>query len=101
MIGLIGVELTRFRTRRAIALLILLAAVLAALVAFKSAWDTRPPSELEIATAEARAEHARNRSDIQNDVAVCLKSPTDYFGYGATEQAASRPAASWKCMGSA
>lgn len=86
MIRLIGVELTRYRARRAIALLILLAALLAAVVAFKSAWDTRPPSKLELATAQATAEHDATRSDIEADVALCLKSPTDYLGYGATAQ---------------
>src|SRR5215217_7798372 len=86
MIGLIRVELTRYRARRAIALLILAAALLAALVAAKSAWDTRPPSKLEIATAEARAEKEATRSDIAADMAQCLKSPTDYLGYGATEE---------------
>src|SRR5689334_21108033 len=86
MIELVRVELTRYRARRAIALLILLAAVLAAIVAWKSAWDTRPPSTLEIATAKARAETNASRSDIQTDVSQCLKSPEDYLGYGATEQ---------------
>jgi len=42
MTRLLRVELARYRSRRIIALLLLLAAVLAALVAFKSAWDTRP-----------------------------------------------------------
>lgn len=86
MIRLIRVELSRYGSRRAIALLILLAAVLAALVAFKTAWDTRPPSTLEIATAQARAEQEATRSDIKADVAGCLKSPSDYLGTGATQQ---------------
>ena len=86
MIGLIGVELTRYRARRAIALLVLAAALLAAVVAFKSAWDTRPPSKLEIATAQAAAEREATRSDIKADLAQCLKSPTDYLGYGATQE---------------
>lgn len=86
MIGLVGVELTRYRARRVIALLILLAGLLAALVAFKSAWDTRPPSKLEVATAEARAAKEATRSDIAADMALCLKSPTDYLGYGATQE---------------
>ncbi|MFL6105818.1 MAG: hypothetical protein ACJ72L_02560 [Marmoricola sp.] len=86
MMGLVGVELTRYRSRRAIALLLLLAALLAAFIAWKSAWDTRPPSQLEIATAKATAEHEANRSDIRADVATCLRSPEDYFGTGATAQ---------------
>jgi ABC-2 type transport system permease protein len=83
---LIRVELSRYGSRRAIALLILLAALLAALVAFKTAWDTRPPSKLEVATAQARAEHDATRSDIRADVAGCLKSPEKYLGTGATAQ---------------
>jgi len=86
MIGLVGVELTRYRARRAIALLLLLAALLAAFIAWKSAWDTRPPSRLEIATAKATAEHEASRSDIRADMATCLKSPSDYLGTGATQQ---------------
>ncbi|RNL79029.1 hypothetical protein [Nocardioides marmorisolisilvae] len=86
MISLVGVELTRYRARRAIALLLLLAALLAAFIAFKSAWDTRPPSKLEIATAKAAAEHEANRSDIRADMATCLKNPEDYLGTGATQQ---------------
>lgn len=86
MIGLIGVELTRYRARRTIAALLLFAALLAALVAWKSAWDSRPPTKVEIATAQARAEHDASRSDVRADVAGCLKSPSDYLGTGATEQ---------------
>lgn len=86
MTGLIRVELARYRSRRAIALLLLLAALLAGVVALKSAWDTRPPSSLEIATAKATAEREANRSDIKADMATCLRSPTDYLGYGATQQ---------------
>jgi hypothetical protein len=86
VISLIRVELTRYRARRAIALLILLAAVLAAVVAWTSAWDTRPPTRLEIATAKAAAEHDASRADIQAQVTTCLKSPTEYFGYGGTSQ---------------
>jgi ABC-2 type transport system permease protein len=86
VIGLIRVEVTRYRARRAIALLILLAAVLSAFVAFKSAWDTRPPSSSEIATAKAQADVQAQRSDIRNDVASCLKSPADYLFYGATAE---------------
>jgi len=84
--ALIRVELARYRARRAIMLLIVLAAVLAALVAWKSAWDTRPPSSLEIATARATAEQGAGQTDIQAQVDTCLKSPTDYFGAGATAQ---------------
>lgn len=86
MIGLIGVELGRFRSRRAIALLVLLAAVLSALVAFKSAWDTRPMTEQEIATARAQADMEATRSDIAQDLQSCLDDPVKYLGPGSTQQ---------------
>jgi hypothetical protein len=86
MIRLIRVELTRYRAQRVIGWLLLLAVLLAAFIAWKSAWDTRPPSKLEIATARATAEHEASRSDIRADVATCLKSPEAYLGTGATEQ---------------
>ena len=70
---LILVELTRYRTRRAIALLVLLAALLAAFVAFQSAWDTRPPSQAEIATAQANADIEAAKAGLQEDLAQCLK----------------------------
>jgi hypothetical protein len=55
-------------------------------VAFKTAWDTRPPSRLEIATAKAAAANDASRTDIQAQIDSCLKSPTEYFGYGGTSQ---------------
>src|SRR5689334_4165603 len=86
MVRLIRVELSRYGSRRAIALLVLLAALLAAGVAFKTAWDSRPPSKLEIATAKAAAQNDASRTDIQAQIDSCLKSPTEYFGLGATAQ---------------
>ena len=43
MSRLLRVELARYWSRRIIVLLLLLAALLAGLVALKSAWDTRMP----------------------------------------------------------
>ena len=86
MIRLLRVELTRFRSRRVIALLVLLAAVLAAGVAAKSAWDTRPLSDQEVATAKAQAAMDADRSDIKADLATCLADPVRYLGPGATPQ---------------
>ncbi len=72
MKNLVRVELTRFRTRRAIVLLVLLAAVLAAFVAFESAWDTRPASRAEIATAQANADIEAEKAGLARDLAQCL-----------------------------
>ncbi|MCW2755781.1 MAG: family transporter protein [Marmoricola sp.] len=86
MIHLVRTELARYRSRRVITLLLLLAALLAAVVAFQSAWETRPPSKAEIATAQAQAEVDAGRSDIQTDIDRCLADPGSYLGTGATAQ---------------
>ncbi|HET9500570.1 MAG TPA: hypothetical protein VFO98_09930 [Marmoricola sp.] len=86
MTRLVGVELGRYRSRRAIALLVLLTVLLAAFVAFKTAWDTRPMSQAEIATARAQADMDAHRSDIDADLRTCLSDPTKYLGTGATAQ---------------
>lgn len=86
MISLVRVELTRYRSRRVILLLLAAIAVVTALVAFKSAYDTRPPSASERATAQATAESEAGRSDIRNDVASCEDDPTQYLGPGTTVQ---------------
>lgn len=86
MTRLIRVELTRYRSRRIIALLLLLAALLAALVAAKSAWDTRPITKQEAATARANADIEAQRSDIRADLDTCLADPENYLGTGSTAQ---------------
>lgn len=83
MTSLIRVELTRYRTRRVILLIIAAAAVLTALVAFKTAWDTRPPSGDELRTANAAAEADGSRSDIKAQIALCEKDPDAYLDPGA------------------
>jgi hypothetical protein len=83
---LLRVELARYRSRRIIALLLLLAALLAAVVAFKSAWDTRPITAQEAATARANADIAAQRSDIKADLQRCLDNPEQYLGTGTTAQ---------------
>jgi ABC-2 type transport system permease protein len=86
MNGLIRVELTRYRSRQIIVLLLAVAALLAAYVAFQSAYDTRGLSSTEIGTAQARAEQDANRSDVKKDIANCEKDPTQYLGPGTTVQ---------------
>jgi ABC-2 type transport system permease protein len=86
MTRLLRVELARYRARRIIALLLLLAALVAALVAIKSAWDTRPITAQEAATARANADIEAQRADIKADLQTCLSNPEDYLGTGATAQ---------------
>ncbi len=83
---LIRTELTRFRVRPVIALLLIVAALSAIGVAALTAWDTRPPSRDEISTAKAQAEIDGNRDDIEADLAKCLEDPTQYLGPGSTQQ---------------
>lgn len=83
---LVLVELARYRTRRVIGLLMLAAVLAAALVALKTAWDTRPPSHQEIATARAQADMDAQRVDIRADLQHCLADPRSYLGPGATQQ---------------
>jgi len=86
MTNLVRVELARYRSRRIIALLLLLAALLAALVAAKSAWDTRPITEQETATAQANAAMEAERADVKADLAKCLADPENYLGTNSTAQ---------------
>lgn len=86
MMRLVRVELTRYRSRRLIALLLLLAALLAALIAVKSAWDTRPITRQEAATATKDADLAAQRSDIAADLKHCLADPEAYLGTNSTAQ---------------
>lgn len=73
MSGLIRVELTRYRSRRMILLLLALAALLSALVAFQSAWETRPATEAEIATARANADMEARQAGVEADIAQCVR----------------------------
>jgi hypothetical protein len=80
---LLRVELTRFFSRRAIVLLILAAALLTALVAGTTLWNTRPVSAHDMAQARAQVQEALASPDYQRELSNCEKNPTDYFGPGA------------------
>ena len=85
MTGVLRAEFTRFRVRRVLALLMILAVLSGAGVAALSAWETRPPSAAERATAEAQAQIERDRADIEADLAKCLADPERYLGTNATQ----------------
>lgn len=86
MIRLIRTELTRFRVRPAVALLMAIAVLAAISVAFITAWDTRPPSRDELATAQAQASIDRDREEIIVELNKCLKDPAQYLSPGSTRQ---------------
>ena len=77
---LLGVELDRFRSRRAVVLLLLTAALLTALLAGTALWDTRPVSDQERARAAAQAQLAADDPQLQEDLADCRENPADFFG---------------------
>lgn len=77
---LLLVELSRFRSRRAIALMLLAAAVLAAVMAVTTIWDTRPVSAADQAAAQAHVDADTQSKDFQRELARCHKHPRQYVG---------------------
>ena len=82
---LIQVELTRFLTRRAIVALMLLGVVMTGALAFKTAWDTRPPSDQEMATAQAQANLAADDPTTAATMSECLADPVAVLGPNSTK----------------
>ncbi len=80
MIGLVRVEATRFRSRRAVVLLLLIAAVLAAVIAGATAWDTRPVSDADIAAAEAQAAEEAQQPYVAEELERCEADPEQWGG---------------------
>ncbi len=74
------VELDRLRSRRAVALILLAAALLTALLAATAIWDTRPVSAADRADAELQAATAAADPALQRDLDQCRAHPEEYFG---------------------
>jgi ABC-2 type transport system permease protein len=83
---LFGVELSRFRSRRAVVLILLAGALLAVVVAGKTMWDTRPLTAADIATAQAQANIDAANPTVKNELDQCVANPGDYLGPGGTEE---------------
>ena len=83
---LLLVELDRFRSRRAIALLLIGAALLTALVAGATIYNTRPYTAAEVAAAEEQAAEAAKQPWVAEEVARCEQDPTRYGGDGFTTE---------------
>lgn len=81
---LFAVEVDRYRSRRAVALLLLVAALMTVLLAATALWDTRPVTADEQARAETAAEQAADNPQIQEDVTDCRDDPEAFFGEGVT-----------------
>lgn len=80
---LIGVELSRFFSRRAVVLLLVATALLTALVAGTTIWNTRPVTGNELATARAQVQQQLDSPEYQRDLANCERDPESLFGPGA------------------
>jgi hypothetical protein len=87
---LLLVELSRFRSRRAIALMLVGAIAVTALIAAITIWDTRPVSADERARAEAAAAADAQRPQVQREVARCERNPQRYGGRARTPPTARR-----------
>jgi hypothetical protein len=74
---LLSVELSRFRSRRAVVIILIVAAGLAGLLVASAAYDSRPISSSEQSDAAQRA--AQQRADVQPDYQSCRADPTAYF----------------------
>jgi ABC-2 type transport system permease protein len=94
---LLGVELTRFQSRRAIALILVAAALLTALLALTTIWETRPVSADELARAEALAQAEAQRPRHQRELERCERDPEQFFGPEATTELCAQltPTAEW------
>lgn len=76
-------ELGRWRSRPAIASMLLLAVVFAAVAAGLTAWQSRPLSEAEQADAAAQSRLAAQEPGVLAEVQACAEDPASYLGPGA------------------
>jgi ABC-2 type transport system permease protein len=81
---LLRVELSRFFSRRAVALLLVVAALLTLLVAGTTIWDTRPVSAREQASAQAQVREQLRDPGFTEQLADCRSDPEELFGPDAT-----------------
>ncbi|MDP9823614.1 hypothetical protein [Nocardioides massiliensis] len=78
MTRLLGVELTRFRSRRAIALLLLTGLVITVVVAGATAWNTRGVTDRELREAEQTAMAEAEQPYVQDELEACRENPGDW-----------------------
>lgn len=80
MTRLLLVELSRFRSRRSVALLVLATVVAAVVVAGLTVWQTRPLTDGERSDAQAQVGLAQRDPQVRAEVRACREAPTDYLG---------------------
>ena len=77
---LVRVELSRYFSRRAVTLLLAAAALLTALVAGITIWDTRPVSARDLAAAQAQVDQQVRQPGFERELANCRENPEQYLG---------------------
>jgi hypothetical protein len=85
-VRLLAVELGRFRSRRAVVLLVIASLLVAAVLVGATAWNTRPLTEADRTDAAAQADLEGQRDEIQQQVRACQADPDSYLGPSATSQ---------------
>ena len=83
---LLLVELTRFRSRRAIALMLLATALLTAILVTSTIWESRPVSAQDFEHAQAQAEYELQQPYMQSEIKRCERNPERFSGPGATAE---------------
>lgn len=81
---LLAVELDRFRSRRAIVLMLLGGLLLTAVLVGTALWDTRPVTPAERVEAESQVATAAADPRLQREQEQCEQRPQDFFGPGAS-----------------
>ncbi len=81
---LLRVELGRFRSRRAVVLILVAAALLTAVITGSEIWNSRPVTAEERATAQARAQADAQRPGFQEELQFCQENPEQFLGPEAT-----------------
>ncbi len=79
---LLLVELGRFRSRRGIVVVLLLATLVSALLVLSATWSTRPVDAADRAAAEQSL--AQETEAMQSELARCERRPELYLGDGGT-----------------
>jgi hypothetical protein len=81
---LLLVELNRFRSRRAIALIALATVLVGVAFVAATAWNTRPLTQADRTDAAAQAALEGQRTELQQEVKACRADPAGYLGPSGT-----------------
>jgi len=84
---LLLVELSRYFSRRAVVLVLLLAALLTAYVAASTIWATRPVTAEARASAQAQAQQEAAQPQFKAQLRECRDNPQEFFGDDVTADA--------------